>query len=133
MDFENKTLILQAQNVALEFVPFLENGWTQIYLQTENERHFLGAQTLKYILQHLRDALDESIGKTDGFINSEPVFWVLSLSEKHSSFYANNSKESLKFYIQNKKAETEFVFALSLAEKSVWKKKLAGKEERSMR
>lgn len=127
MVLENKPLTLQTKNVALEIISILENGWTQVHLQVENERHFLGAESFEYISQHLKDALDESSKKTSGFIDSEPVFWVLSLSEIHCSIYANNSNEKFRFYIQNKNAETEFVFDLSSEEKKAWKKKLTDK------
>lgn len=125
--FENNTLILQAQNVALEFNQILENGWTQVHLQTENERHFLGAESFKYILTHLNDAFNENHQKYDGLIDSESVFWVLSLSEIHCSIYANNSTEAFRFYIQNKSGETKFVFDLSLEEKQIWKKQIGDK------
>ncbi len=125
MVFENKTLILQTQNVAFEIIQILENGWTQVYLQTENERHFLGAETFGYILQHLNNAFDEKHQQYNCFINSESVFWVLTLSEMHCSIYANNSIEKFKFFIQNKNAEIKFVFDLSSEEKRIWKKKLS--------
>lgn len=124
MFFENKTLILQAQNVAFEIIQVLENEWTQVYLQIENERHFLGAERFEYIRQRLNNAFDENQQRYAGFINSEPVSWVLTLSETHCTIYANSYIENLKFYIQNKNAEIKFVFELSSEEKRIWKEKL---------
>lgn len=129
MVLENKTLTLQSKNIAFEIIPVLGNGWTQVYLQTENKRHFLGAESFEYILQHLLAMLDEKTQNTDGLINSECVFWVLSLSERHNLIYANKSGETMKLYIQNKNAEITFIFDLSGEDKKIWKEKLINRTQ----
>lgn len=123
MSLQNKVLTLQAENVAFEITPILENGWTQVYFIVENQKYFLGAETLNYILNHLLDALGGKQTKPAGTIEGEEVFWVLTLSEIHSSIYAAIG-EIIRFYIQDKNAEIIFRFNLSIQERLIWQQKI---------
>jgi hypothetical protein len=118
---KNQILILQTENVALEIIQILENGWTQVYLQTKNERHFLGADTLKDILCRLLVGVSEVNRETAGQIDGKDVICVVSLYEKHHSIYATQNKEPTIFYVQNREAKVIFTFTVSSQTKQFWK------------
>jgi prophage antirepressor-like protein len=124
MILQDKVLTLRTESVALEILPVLENGWTQVYFIAENQRYFLGAETLNYILNHLLDALGEKQTKPAGSIEGEKVFWILSLCETHQAIYAVDTGKAMRFYIQNKNAEIIFRYNLSVQERHSWQQKI---------
>jgi hypothetical protein len=120
---ERDLLRLKTEDITLEICPILENeyGWTQVYLETKNEQHFLGADALEDILRKLLEAVSEVKREIAGQIDGENLIHVISLYEKHHSIYATQNIEPTKFYVQNRDAKVIFTFTASSQTKQFWK------------
>ena len=88
-----KIVRLMANNIILTLKIVNEANWCRVYFENRenNSVIFLGADNLKIILFRMITAL-----KREGFNEKKPyehgdlvLFWILSLSEQHTSIYAS--------------------------------------------
>lgn len=112
---------LRAAEFALELDSKLPAaGWTRVRLSGPGGEVPLGADDYAVVARRLRAALTGSADQPAGEIGGHPVFWVLNLSEQHSSFYARNEGQDLLLFLQGAEGNALATLRLGPALQEAW-------------
>lgn len=108
-------------------------GWCQVILEDGPRQIPLGADLLSIISERLSDAVaSEPLGASVGSLEGREVWWVLSLSELHTSLYVTRPPGSLTLFVQNAEAEIIGVLTLTEVERQKWLASLAEKRQQML-
>jgi hypothetical protein len=77
------------------------NGWCKCWLVIEENKTYLGAESLKYLKDHLLAGLDDSPKEISGHLYKYDFSWVLSLEEVHSALYVAKDDLGKVLLVQN--------------------------------
>ena len=92
-------------------VRVIDESWVHLVFVQDGIERELGAETLKYIVEHLRAFLQRP---------AQQPKWVLSLAETHVSFYGSASAGGTLLRLQDKNAAFFADLELSEGEKEEW-------------
>lgn len=97
------------------------NGWCHVMLITPEDEHQLGAEDENYLVHKLIGFLEgEWNTKEIGEINSVPVKWLLTFSEKHCGIRWSEYEDGIMLYFNNAEGETFSKLPLSRQTMDTW-------------
>lgn len=102
------------------YVDTTDSRWCKCWLIKGEEIVFLGAESLKYVMDHLLSGLDNNSKKTVGNLLGYDVWWVLSLAEAHHTLYAAMANEDRILLWQDKNANVISTVRLSQIQYLLW-------------
>ncbi len=76
-------------------------GWCKCWLVIEENKTYLGAESLEYLKDHLLAGLDDSPKEISGHLYKYNFSWVLSLEEVHSVLYVAKVDLGKVLLVQN--------------------------------
>ncbi len=76
-------------------------GWCKCWLVIEENKTYLGAESLEYLKDHLLAGLDDSPKEISGHLYKYNFSWVLSLEEVHSVLYVAKDDLGKVLLVQN--------------------------------
>ncbi len=82
-----------------------DNDWCKCWLITGENETYLGAERLKYLKDHLLAGLDDSPKENSGRLLEANFNWVLSLSEVHTTLYAEMDGQDRVLFFQDANAK----------------------------
>lgn len=85
-------------------IEFDGRNWGKCHLQTEG-RAYLGAESRRYLIQHLLLRLEDPASEPIGKVGGRPVKWVLSLADGESILYVSAEDSNRVLRWQNARAE----------------------------
>lgn len=107
-----------------ELLLVVAKDWCQVQLRQENQLRELGAETIDYVAQHLLTNMQPSERAPAGEVDGQPVWWVLSLAERHSTFYLQLESSVRRLLIRGPDCEWLWRGELSNADWQVWQTEL---------
>lgn len=78
-----------------------DDGWCKCWLIIDGNKTYLGAESLKYLKDHLLAGLDDSPKEISGHLYKYDFSWVLSLEEVHSVLYIAKDGLGKVLLVQN--------------------------------
>jgi hypothetical protein len=105
-------------------IDITDPGWCRCWLTKGEEIIFLGAESLKYVRDHLLSGLDNNSKKTAGNLLGYDVRWVLSLAEAHHVLYTAMDNEDRILLWQDKNANVICLIRVSQTQYLQWHNKL---------
>ena len=112
---------LQAQGGGLRLET--DDGWCRCWLVDDGDR-YLGADTPRVVLTRLLEHLERSDKEIAGELEGQPVRWVLTLSEEHSTLYAARSGDERLLLIQDGDAKLVGRLTISDVDWERWRQAL---------
>jgi hypothetical protein len=106
------------------------SGWCTVWLEANGDRLGLGGDDAAIIRQRLLSHLTaprQACGEVDG----RPVYWVLSLSERLCTLYAEFGPDGRRLLIQGPQCEWLYRGALSDPQWEAWQAILTGHDDRA--
>jgi len=104
-------------------IEFDTHNWGRCFLLAKN-RTYLGAESKRYLVEHLLARLEEPTSEPVGELAGRPVKWVLSLAEGQSILYVSAENSNRTLHWQNAKAEWIASLRLSQDQWQQWKQQL---------
>jgi len=101
-----------------------DNDWCKCWLITGENETYLGAERLKYLKDHLLAGLDDSPKENSGRLLEDNFSWVLSLSEVHTTLYAEMDGQDRVLFFQDANAKEVCRIRLSQDRCSQWLDKI---------
>jgi hypothetical protein len=77
------------------------NGWSKCWLIIDENKTYLGAESLNYLKDHFLAGLDDSPKEISGHLHKYDFSWVLSLEEVHSALYVAKDGLGKVMLVQN--------------------------------
>lgn len=112
LNFNNKFLELSIN----------EENWCKLSLIFQDSIENLGADDFSIIKERLLNSLSKSTNlESSGIKDGLPIYWVLSLLEKHHSIYVQYKNDFQHFFIQNSNGDITENFMLNSKEIESWK------------
>ena len=99
-------------------------AWCKVWLKTDDEEYYLGAEQGAIIIDRLYAALDGVRGRILGKDGDIELSGVVTLSEKHASVYIGDVEDNIYMYIRDSEAQPIARILLSLQDVERWKEAL---------
>jgi len=107
----------------------IEEDWCSCRLFKGEAVIYLGANTLKYLKDHLLSGLDDGAKETRAELLGHKVSWVLTLAEAHHILYvANDGMEKVLLW-QDRYGEIVAIIRLSHDQCLQWRSQLESLED----
>lgn len=100
-------------------------GWCKCWLTKGEKVVYLGAESLKYLKEHLLSGLDDKKKETIGKLEGLDVSWVLSLAEAHHVLYVSVYQDkTLIWQAANSVGMPTYIMRLSKDQLLQWRSQL---------
>jgi hypothetical protein len=106
---------LNADQYCIE-IDTTHNGWCSCWLIIDENKTYLGAESLKYLKDHLLAGLDDSPKEVSGHLYKYDFSWVLSLEEMHSALYIAKDGLGKVLLVQNAGGHTNEICLIKLSQ-----------------
>jgi hypothetical protein len=100
-------------------------GWCAVHLEQRGQRVHLGSDAISTVAPRLLANVERPQGAAAGEIEGRPVWWVLSLSERHSSIYCGFRGADRDLVVQGREAERLWQGGLSEDDWRAWRTALS--------
>jgi len=92
------------------------NSWCKCWLLIGEDKIYLGAESLKYLKDHLLAGLDDSPKEISGHLYKYDFSWVLSLSEVNTVLYVAKDGLDKVVLLQNVGGHTNEICLIKLSQ-----------------
>jgi hypothetical protein len=88
-----------------ELLLVVAKDWCRVQLRHEGQLLELGAESIGVVAQRLLTNMQPTDRKPAGEVDGQPAWWVLSLAERHSTFYYRLEGSVRRLLIQGANGE----------------------------
>lgn len=99
-------------------------NWCKCWLRNGEDVTYLGAESLKYLRDHLLRSFDASPKEGSSSLQGHKVGWILSLAEAHHTLYMSIETDDRVLFWQDKNATVINTTRLSQKEILHWQNQL---------
>ncbi len=97
-------------------IDITNTSWCKCWLIVDEDKSYLGAESLKYIKDHLLAGLDDRPKEISGHLYKYDFSWVLSLSEVHTGLYVAQNGLGKVLLVQNADGHTNEICLIKLSQ-----------------
>ena len=95
--------------------------WCKCWLKTSDSNIYLGAESQKYLKDHIVSRINDDLNKS---LSEHDFSWVLTFSETHVTLYVSGASNDMTLLFQDASGKSIYTFKLSIERKKQWIRQL---------